>query len=122
MGIVSLALLLRPKSLHPKGDSPFALLALLLFALPLLLTLQKLVALLTRGERSHQLLAEPSEDTAVLSKPYLLGLIYFLYSSPSAFNTPAISLWHVSHIPPISNSWSYSFAYFPPPFSSAWEA
>jgi hypothetical protein len=34
------------------------LLALLLLALPLLLTLQKLVELLALGERSHQLLAD----------------------------------------------------------------
>ena len=44
--------------IHPKGATPFALLALLLLGVPLLLTLQKLVLLLTRGDRSHQLLEE----------------------------------------------------------------
>ncbi len=38
---------------NPKA-TPFELLALLLLALPLLLTLQKLVLLLPFGERSHQ--------------------------------------------------------------------
>lgn len=38
--------------------TPYELLALLLLAVPLLLTLQKLVALLPLGERSHQLVAE----------------------------------------------------------------
>lgn len=42
---------------YPKGASPFALEALLLFALPFVLTLQKFVALLAFGERSHQLQA-----------------------------------------------------------------
>lgn len=37
------------------GASPLTLLALLLLALPLLLTLQKLVVLDPLGERSHQL-------------------------------------------------------------------
>jgi hypothetical protein len=44
--------------MYPNGASPLVLLALLLLALPLLLTLQKLVVLLVLGERSHQLLAE----------------------------------------------------------------
>lgn len=39
-------------------DTPFELLALLLLALPLLLTLQKLLELLVFGERSHQLVAD----------------------------------------------------------------
>lgn len=43
---------------NPKA-TPLALLALLLFALPLLLTRQKFVELLAFGERSHQLAAEP---------------------------------------------------------------
>ena len=43
---------------NPKA-TPFELDALLLLALPLLLTLQKLVELLPFGERSHQLFAEP---------------------------------------------------------------
>jgi hypothetical protein len=43
---------------NPK-DTPLLLLALLLLALPLVLTLQKLVLLLELGERSHQLLVEP---------------------------------------------------------------
>lgn len=43
---------------NPKA-TPFELLALLLLALPLLLTLQKLVELLELGERSHQLFALP---------------------------------------------------------------
>ena len=38
---------------NPKA-TPFELLALLLLALPLLLTLQKLVLLLPFGDRSHQ--------------------------------------------------------------------
>ena len=40
------------------GRTPFALLALLLLALPLVFTLQKLVALETLGEDSHQLHAD----------------------------------------------------------------
>lgn len=40
-------------------DTPFELLALLLFALPLLFTLQKFVEDDAKGERSHQLFAEP---------------------------------------------------------------
>ena len=43
---------------NPKA-TPFELEALLLLALPLLLTLQKLVELLPFGERSHQLFALP---------------------------------------------------------------
>lgn len=42
---------------NPKA-TPLLLLALLLLALPLLLTLQKLVVLLPLGERSHQLFAD----------------------------------------------------------------
>lgn len=45
---------------HPKGARPFVLLALLLLALPLVLTLQKFVLLPLLGERSHQLLLEPT--------------------------------------------------------------
>jgi hypothetical protein len=39
------------------GDTPLELLALLLLALPLVLTLQKLLELSELGERSHQLAA-----------------------------------------------------------------
>ena len=42
------------------GAKPFELFALLLFALPLVFTLQKLFELLAFTERSHQLQAEPS--------------------------------------------------------------
>jgi len=45
---------------HPKGDSPLVLDALLLFALPSELTLQKLFELPELGERSHQLVADRS--------------------------------------------------------------
>ena len=38
-----------------QGQTPFELLALLLFMLPLLLTFQKLVELVALGERNHQL-------------------------------------------------------------------
>ena len=41
--------------IHPKGERPLVLLALLLLALPLVLTLQKLLLLPELGERSHQL-------------------------------------------------------------------
>lgn len=41
------------------GDTPLLLFALSLFALPLLLTIQKLLLLPELGERSHQLEAEP---------------------------------------------------------------
>ena len=44
---------------NPKA-TPFELLALLLLALPLLLTLQKLVLLLPFGERSHQFAVAPT--------------------------------------------------------------
>ena len=46
---------------NPKA-TPFELEALLLLALPLLLTLQKLLLLPELGERSHQLLAEPPQQ------------------------------------------------------------
>ena len=52
-GLLSLICVQDPKA------TPFELDALLLLALPLLLTLQKLVELLPFGERSHQLFAEP---------------------------------------------------------------
>lgn len=42
---------------NPK-ETPFVLLALLLLALPSELTLQKLLLLLTFGERSHQFVAD----------------------------------------------------------------
>jgi hypothetical protein len=42
------------------GATPFELDALLLLALPLLLTLQKLVVLLEHGDASHQLYREPN--------------------------------------------------------------
>ena len=45
-----------------QGASAQELLALLLLALPLLLTLQKLLLLPELGERSHQLLAEPPQQ------------------------------------------------------------
>ena len=54
MGLLRLTYM---KLQSPK-DTPFELLALLALALPLLLTLQKLVELLELGERSHQLFAE----------------------------------------------------------------
>ena len=44
--------------LQSPKDTPLLLLALLLLALPLLLTLQKLLVLPLLGERSHQLFAE----------------------------------------------------------------
>ena len=42
------------------GRTPLALLALLLFGAPLVLTLQKFVALLTFGDDSHQLAVQPA--------------------------------------------------------------
>ena len=51
---------------NPKA-TPLALLALLLFALPLLLTRQKFVELLAFGERSHQLAAEPTATKTELN-------------------------------------------------------
>ena len=66
---------------YPKGASPLVLLALLLFAVPLLLTLQKFVALLELGERSHKLLADPYQkppaETALLA-----GFPYFFKRLP----------------------------------------
>lgn len=44
--------------LQSPKDTPLLLLALLLLALPSLLTLQKLLVLPLLGERSHQLFAE----------------------------------------------------------------
>ena len=43
--------------MYPQGATPLLLLALLLFAVPSELTLQKLVVLEPFGERSHQLFA-----------------------------------------------------------------
>lgn len=51
---------------NPKA-TPLALLALLLFALPLLLTRQKFVELLAFGERSHQLAAAACSCTSLAS-------------------------------------------------------
>ncbi len=45
------------KSVRNQGATPLAFEALLLFAAPEVLTLQKLVELLTLGEHSHQLQA-----------------------------------------------------------------
>lgn len=53
----SLTLLVWVCEIYPKGASKFVLLALFALALPSLLTLQKLLVLLSLGERSHQLLA-----------------------------------------------------------------
>lgn len=54
------------------GANPFELLALLLFALPSVFTLQKFVLLDALTERSHQLQVEPS-GLALLSC-YALGV------------------------------------------------
>ena len=69
---------------NPKA-TPLALLALLLFALPLLFTLQKLLELLPLGERSHHQFA--GQDNSIMTGPiYRLGqilksfLIRFLYA------------------------------------------
>lgn len=54
------------------------MLALLLLALPLLLTLQKLVVLLALGERSHQLLADRAtmqDLTQLFGKIFISGAI-----------------------------------------------
>ena len=61
---------------NPKA-TPFELLALLL-ALPLLLTLQKLVVLFALGERSHQLLADRAtmqDLTQLFRKIFISGAI-----------------------------------------------
>lgn len=58
--------------------TPFELLALLLLALPLLLTLQKLVVLFALGERSHQLLADRAtmqDLTQLFGKIFISGAI-----------------------------------------------
>ena len=62
---------------NPKA-TPFELLALLLLALPLLLTLQKLVVLLALGERSHQLFADRAtmqDLTQLFRKIFISGAI-----------------------------------------------
>ena len=51
--------------IYPNGATPLALLALLLFALPSELTLQKFVALSRFGERNHQLPAELRYDLSI---------------------------------------------------------
>lgn len=61
---------------HPQGASRLELPALLLLAEPLLLTLQKLVALLALGERSHQLLALPPSDHVRMSGAFALGIAF----------------------------------------------
>ena len=78
--------------IRPKGLTPLAELALLLLAVPLLLTLQKLLLLDALGERSHQLLAAPLEAWPFYQEPPFCGLIYFLYVSVSDLMTPDISL------------------------------
>lgn len=59
-----------PVLVHPKGARPLAFEALLLFAPPFEFTLQKLLALLEFGERSHQLFADRANnrDAAGISK------------------------------------------------------
>lgn len=60
-GAASLSLLVQaPVSLLNPGAKPSELFALLLFALPSVLTLQKLFEFVAFTERSHQLQAEPS--------------------------------------------------------------
>lgn len=66
------AYFVRPDSLWNPKQTPLALLALLLLALPLLLTLQKLVELLAFGERSHQLFAVAKSNNAGLDPRLLL--------------------------------------------------
>jgi hypothetical protein len=53
--------------IHPNGAMPLVLLALLLLALPSLLTLQKLLLLPEYGELSHQLLADPQIEYVHIS-------------------------------------------------------
>lgn len=65
-GLLCLSLLLR----SPK-ETPFEFEALLLLALPLLLTLQKLVLLLPFGERSHQF--EAAEATISELDPCIIN-------------------------------------------------
>ena len=65
-------------------DTPFELLALLLFALPLEFTLQKFVDDDAIGERSHQLFAEPqrkctAHNLYALRQVLVPCLIAFLY-------------------------------------------
>lgn len=56
---------------NPKA-TPLVLLALLLLALPLLLTLQKLLELVTLGERSHHQFAEAQTTLQGLTQGFLL--------------------------------------------------
>ena len=59
-------------------DTPLELLALLLLALPLLFTLQKLLVLPELGERSHQLFADRAtmqDLTQLFRKIFISGAI-----------------------------------------------
>lgn len=73
----SLALLFRLRMIYPQGANRFVLLALLLLAVPELDTLQKLVALLPLGERSHQLFAEPPADRNHMSRALAQGITLY---------------------------------------------
>ena len=68
---------LRPVSLLKSGATPLELFALLLFAFPLLFTLQKLVELLALGERSHQFIVEPREHFTAIHPHNLLYSVIF---------------------------------------------
>ena len=73
--------------LQSPKDTPLVLLALLLLALPLLLTLQKLLVLSRLGERSHQLFAERQRLTGLdphlrnllreIFEPLVVGFLHF---------------------------------------------
>lgn len=80
---------------NPK-HTPLVLLALLLLALPSLLTLQKLVELPLLGERSHQLLADIADNLC----PYFrfLNLSLSLFIAPDmSFTSLFISAAHSSN-------------------------
>lgn len=96
--------LISPKGLlclprEEPNDTPFALLALLLLLLPLLLTLQKLVELDALGERSHQFDAPKSQRTTqfaeqnrYFSEQFLIPCPVFFHNS---FHKPDLFLNHL---------------------------
>ena len=68
------------------GATPLELFALLLFAFPLLFTLQKLLELLALGERSHQFAAEPGSTLQQYTHTTYFTLSFLIRFERSSFS------------------------------------
>ena len=77
---------LRPVNLLKSGATPLELFALLLFAFPLLFTLQKLLELLALGDRSHQFIAEPGNTLQQYTHITYFTLSFLIRLERSSFS------------------------------------